>query len=280
MSPGIGIGITPFLRRKRSGGSGPPTSSNATVQAWLNKIATDGYVYPSQAQVNIYTTAFDYADVQSLTSEFDVLALFKVPNQDLCKIPFIHTKGASARFILNGSIDFVANYGAMQEQTQMDGYIDSDYNPVTDAVKISLNNITIGTYNVGFDISNTSQGSSIGCYLAPPYLRITPDDGVSHNFRVGLFNSSSTGFILNTSDGLFVGNRTNSTQIKNYKDGVLVKTTSVNSTSIPNLNVWALSPNNNGSVTEGTYMPTQLVFIASGVIDQAKLNTFVNLLLL
>ena len=36
-----------------------PTSTNATVQVWLDKIAADGYVYPSQAQVDVYTTAWE-----------------------------------------------------------------------------------------------------------------------------------------------------------------------------------------------------------------------------
>ena len=43
-----------------------PTSTNATVQAWLNKIALDGYSYPTQAKVDVYTAAFDYADTHKV----------------------------------------------------------------------------------------------------------------------------------------------------------------------------------------------------------------------
>ena len=153
--PGKGIGISPYITTKKKGGGGVPTSTNATVQAWLNKIGTDGYAYPSQAKVDIYTTAWDYADAQGLTAQFDIVGLTKVGTDaasqaNLLKIPFIHSAGAAARFTIvnQGDLLLRPSLGIANDINTgtLDGYVNLNFTASTQAVKATLNSTSYGAY--------------------------------------------------------------------------------------------------------------------------------------
>lgn len=129
--------------------SGPPTSSNSIVQDWIDKITLEGYDYPTQARVDIYTAAFDYAVAEGLTTELDVLGLTKVENRDLCKIPFIHSAGATARFIISEEMIFTEGKGLKGDA--ISAHLDTGWNPASNAVKYGLNDASVGVYAGGFE---------------------------------------------------------------------------------------------------------------------------------
>ena len=137
-----------FFYSSSFSGGGVPTSSNATVQAWLNKIGVDGYTYPSQSKVDIYTAAWDYADAQGLTNQFDLVWLPKVENLDLVKIPFLHPVANTVFDAYNESdLELDINKGLRNSQSgNLNGYYDLKLIPRNDLIKSSQNNISIGVY--------------------------------------------------------------------------------------------------------------------------------------
>ena len=250
-----------------------PTSSNATVQAWLNKIGVDGYTYPSQSKVDIYTTAWDYADAQNLTSQFDLVGLLKVENQNLCKVPFIHSGGSGKIFDLVDSPIFTANNGLKGSGLQ--GYLDTKYSPTTDGINYTLNSACIGVFvsdNLAIDApvidsGNDNYGSN--SLIFPRTTSNTLDGQINNDDfnRVSQSNLNSIGF--------FSVKRINASSVSVYKNGILQSsgagTTAAD--SMPTYNVTILF--------SGVYTGNvSFLFAGNGAIDQAKLNTFVNLLLL
>ena len=263
-----------------------PTSSNATVQAWLNKIGVDGYTYPSQSKVDIYTTAWDYADAQGLTNQFDLFSLTKVENVDLIKVPFVNA--ANSLFTIENQYDLDFN-SAKGITNKSDGtfncYLNTNYNTNTNKVNVSLNNISMGYY--GYDRGLVGLGNSafvMGAEISGASIRLNLQDSASTTVRLLLNqNTSSTANVGVFTNGFVSGTRINSTQITVYRDGVNPVVQALTSTAIPNFNVYLLGVNRNGSFTANSgfdYSYVACSFIGSGAIDQAKLNTFVNLLLL
>ena len=281
--PAKGIGISPYItRKKKGGGSSIPTSTNATVQAWLNKIGVDGYTYPSQSKVDIYTTAWDYADAQGLTNQFDLVGLPQVPNIDLVKVPFIHRGGASARFTFVNEADLL--FDPLQGITNsdfgsFDGYVETSFNASTQAVAATLDNTSLGAYVKGritLDKGNVNifgaNVSGNACYVGSSSLNIfcrINNSGLNSNFADS------------TTDSLFQSAvRTNATQNNNYINGVLKNTLSANSVSRPNLTMKVLTITASTGQNNCYTSFVSFFYYGSGAIDQAKMNTFVNLLLL
>lgn len=264
-----GIGISPLLKRVVYAA----VSNNATVQTYLNKATLDGYTLPTAPKIAIYNTAWDYADAEGLTTQFDLVGLFKVGNQNLCKIPFIHSGGAAKRIDLVSTPTFTANVGVKGDGAG--GHIDTNYSPSIDGVNYTLNNAGLGVYvvdNIAVDVlaldsGNDDYGTNV--VIFPKTALNTVDSQINNDD----FNRLSVA--VATSVGLTTVYRTGAVNMTSAKNGVAVitvaGTTAVN--SLPTYNVMLLGT---GAYTANL----AFVYAGSGSIDQAKLNTFVNLLLL
>lgn len=267
-----GIGISPLLKR-RSSGSSNPTSSNSTVQAWLNKIGVSGYTYPTQAKVDIYTTAWDYADAQSLTAEFDLLGLLKVENQNLCKIPFIHSGGAARRFDLVNSPIFTANNGLKSDG--FSSYLNTNWTPSVDKIKYTLLSCSFG-----LSTNHTVSGDDLSAMGVlgnnGEWITVWPRNSGGDAFIIT--NSAFLQTSVVTSAG-FISANTISPSASIVKNGVVLFTDNAG-TGLPNIELYVCCENTAGF--GGSFYPgnIQFFFTGSGSMDQTKLNTFVNLLLL
>lgn len=252
-----------------------PTSSNATVQVWINKIGSDGYAYPSQEKVDIYTSAFDYADAQGLTTEIDLLGLLKVENEDLCKVPFIHSAGSSARFNLVSSPTFTANLGL---KSLASGYLDTNWIETTHGIQWASGNASHGVFvepgfsaNSNSNAMGTSNGSDSESIIVPRNNAavITVQD--INNFP---------NVIVETASGFTVGSLLND-EVKLIKNGVTLDT-QPGSLSYPlsSFSTFVLCYNA-GGIPQIRYPGNiQFFYKGSGDINQTNMNTFVNMLLL
>jgi hypothetical protein len=271
----------------------PPTSTNATVQAWLNKIGIDGFAYPSQAKVDVYTTAFDYADAQGLTGQFDVLGLMQCENFNLTKVPLIHVGGAARRFTINNVADilFDPNLGVSNDDQApsgtYNGYYNLNYNPIVDKVNITSSNVCFGYYGKERLYKGSTNGFVMGSQSNIPNTnvsRLTDAAGSPVGFSIAQSVTSSTysGVPSWNNNSLLTAVRNNGTQSKLYVDGIIRSTQTKNVSNFFNGNFYFLTVNvNNTNTLQGFGNAYgSLVLICSGNIDQVNLNTFINLLLL
>lgn len=247
--------------------SGPPTSTNAIVQSWLNKIASDGYAYPSQTKVNIYTTAFDYADTEGLTAEMDLFGLLKVENQDLCKIPFIHSGGSLKRFDFVNTPIFTANKGLKSDST-VGGYLSANWNEVDNGIKYKKDD---GCLFAASDLTTAANGNMMGNAVNTNGFR--PRRTSDNLAVVRMQGLTFTGSGPANASGLMSG-LVNATSRKIFRNGIEIATQGTFTTSITNSNFTV-------GQSSSSYFPGDILYfgVASAAIDQAKLNTFVNLLI-
>ena len=269
------------LNNNRGGGTNsggdviPPTSSNLIVQNWIDKITLDGYEYPSQAKVDIYTTAFDYGDAQGLTTEIDLLGFLKVENQNLCKIPFIHSGGSSVRFLLISSPVFTANKGI---KAGASGYIRTQWTEDTDGVKFVLGNGSQGIYTDSLVNQNAYIYGNVAdnseCGIQPKVL-----SGVAvcstQNGDFSTYPSASVATPLGYTSGSI-----KSGTMKLYKNGVEIDSQVSGSNELSPYEDYALTENAGGGPDFRYSEDLQFFYKGSGDIDQSKMNTFINLLLL
>jgi len=277
--PLIAIGV-PFR-----GGVAPPTSSNSTVQNWIDKITLDGYEYPSQAKVDIYTAAFDYADTEGLTTEIDLLGLLKVENQNLCKIPFIHSGGVAKRFSLVGTVSYTANSGIKATGVSTLGYLNCDWNQFTNGVKWRAGNSSIGVF-INDNLNITA--SVIGCNESAVNFinnEIYPrsSGNLAGALQSDLFSGTGVSFssAIASSIGFSVF-ETKTTSAKSRKNGAVIENqVIIASSTLADTNTFVLTSCTD-NVDNGVYYTGEVSFFyaGSGDIDQTKMNIFVNLLLL
>jgi hypothetical protein len=158
-----------------------PTSSNVTVQNWLNKINVDNSRFPSQAYVDRLTTAFDYADSQGITSELDLFAVFN-GTVDTSLIPIIHSAGNDARFDAPQT-----KHESYKGTSAVEGvgYINTNWIQGVHGIKYSADSASIGLYYN--DYSQTNYG----------YLGLIENDVDFNNITqtyISINQAGTTGF--------------------------------------------------------------------------------------
>ncbi len=263
-----------------------PTSSNATVQAWIDKIELDGYSYPSQSKVNVYTAAFDYADTQGLTSQFQLLCCFNVNDRNVMKIPFIHSGGALKRleevvYQGNGLI-FYANEGFTTSNGTDMGYFRTNWVESVDASTPMLNNTSLGGYvldqsvntsgNIGGTISSDYTNST---QLIPKYSPASTTAVLIQS--LGNILAPTTNFV---GDGHIYSTLYNDT-LTLYIDGVSVGNISSPPDGVSDLQDCIGTIEVDGDVTDtNTEYKLAIYYRTVGNINTTHLNTFINMLML
>jgi hypothetical protein len=142
---------------------------------------------------------------------------------------------AAFRLVFNGGWTHSAN-GALPNGTN--GYADTFLNP---SISLAQNSTHLSYYS-RTNALNTTQ-LEMGVFPIPAGIG-SSCFGISSSFApIGHFrnrvstSTASTGYIPTDTRGLFVSNRTISTQQKVYKNGVLEETANINSNGIANLNI-------------------------------------------
>lgn len=276
--PGVGIGISPFFKRLVVISS-PPSSTNVTVQAWLDKIGADTLTYPNQAKIDVYTNAFDYADSEGLTTQFDCLGLLKLPTADIIKVPFIHTAGSSARFDYEGVGEpvFTPNVGVKGTGFV---YINTNWNPSIHGVNYVAGNSSFGAGKTGILPDPSGYITGIGDNFQDS-VAFGQDTGTPPILSGGTVQDNTASYQIayedEASEGLMsISLKANLLSL--YKNGILLDSIAQTEYAITNDVLIVLSAGNGaGFFTENN---ATFFYAGSGNIDQSKLNIFFNMLLL
>jgi hypothetical protein len=276
----------PYLSITNFGVAPPaaPTSTNATVQAWLDKITLDGYTYPSQAQVDIYTAAFDYGDANSVTSKIDLLGVLN-KNNNLRKIPFIHSAGAAARFIDDGTVLFDSALGVKSDGVS---FIKSNWIPSVNGVNYTALSGCMGAKpGTSSEVEESASGSiSIDFTVFSAIMPFAQSGAPVPRIWGYLNDATGGGNELGKNAALstdFVTFKLHSEVLKIFRGGVELHSIAqlAAASGISDAEVYFLGFNlgETGATFFMSNNYLSLVVYASGDINQANLNTFVGMLL-
>jgi hypothetical protein len=251
----LGIGISPMLRRYRASVYGAYTT------AWYTQVlANGGTATPTElSALTVFETALG-----SDLAEFDRLGIMGLQNSIAARTSFVNP--TSTMLTLVNSPTFTAGLGYNGNGTT--SYLNTNYNPNTQGVKYTLNSSSIFIY------SRTNLNSTvldIGCSVAGNQSILDIRDGGS--FFSGINQVGNISSANSDSSGLFVGRRTASNAVAQFKNGVQTQTGAGVSTLVPNLNFYVGCLNNSGAAA--LFSPRQLSAYGcgSGVINQSTFYT-------
>jgi len=138
---------------------------------------------------------------------------------------------------------------------------------------LNLNSTSLHFYSRTAGFSTTI----MGCDNGGQATILTPKFSSGANFDYSAINSN-TGGIQNTAasstQGLLTVNRTSSNSYKGYRNGISYYTTSVNSLSKPNFNIFIGARNSSGSASQYTNLQGALSAIADGLTDTEASNFY------
>jgi hypothetical protein len=172
-----------------------------------------------------------------------------------------------------GTLTWGVNTGYLGDGVK--SYIDTSFNPKTTGVNYTLNNASLGVYSHTNTYNATTPYYDFGSYDNTNASAInTSVNGITSN---GYCNDTIASTVLPTTSDSFALNsivRTSSTSLSYWKRGSSLATSSVTSTAIPNLNLWALGLNNNGSILFPSVRVMSMVYIGSGNLSQSNFYTY------
>ena len=137
-------------------------------------------------------------------------------------------------------------------------YIDSNYNPSTDATNYTLNDASVGLYS-RTDVDELSYD----CGARVSWLLYCSSSTDQIRYRLNCNTNSDSTADYGDSRGLYIVNRTNSSTQSVYRNGTLVKEDASKSTAdVPTNDIWVMTYNNNGS--PGTFSSKQFSMLFAG----------------
>ncbi len=243
---------------------------NAIVQAVIDRLAILGLTPLSQPFIIKLSNAWDYADANSLTPEYDVFGFMCYEELAQCVVPMIHSGGRD--FELNGTLAFDPALGVKSDGSS---YVNAKWTPGIDGVKFTLNSAGMGAYSAEDKIGNMV---IMGCQMAGQVCYLYPRFG-DGRFYQALNSAGDAGTLVPDTIGLFVAQRNSNLQLEFIKDGVSLDTVVNASTALNNQELYFLCFNN--SIVPATFWNGygSIFFMRSKNVDPAKENTFINMLL-
>lgn len=160
----------------------------------------------------------------------------------------------------------------------VNSYIDSNFNPGTFSGAFTQDSCFISSYDV--DDLNGSR-VSIGSYAPGPdtFLQIRPRQSGDSLIYMSTGGGSAQGAVA-SSVGLTMGYRSNNSENKLYKSGVLINTGFNGSLALKNLNLFILARNSNGTADNFCSNKIALTCCGGSPVNpstlDAALTTFIN----
>lgn len=144
------------------------------------------------------------------------------------------------------------------------GYINTNYNPNTDKVSVSANNMSIGAYSQDNLVSTRF---SFGTYDGTSYIISNPVQ-LSVMQLSSYFGSGTERRWANfVADGFHILSQNGSTSYKAYIDGESLGEALVGGSNLPNRSIYLFTYNNNGSPTTVRTGELSFYFVANGLSD-------------
>jgi lysophospholipase L1-like esterase len=226
----IGIGIN--IRRSKYIGGG--VSFDADYQAILDYATTQGYTLPSIGQQALQNQMLIDLKLAGVWSKLDTFAKFDTDGNS--SFALIDWKRLTQYTAVNNPT-FTPNQGFTGNGTS--NYIDTNYNPFSQAVNFGLNNATVGTYIRTAPIVPNAvkavfgNGDEGGVNFVPQF---------SNQTSIRLNATSAVGFANTTQVGTWVIVRPSNSNTTTYKNGAITSSPRL-STSIANSNIFLLRRN-------------------------------------
>jgi hypothetical protein len=231
-------------------------------QAILNYATSQGYTLPSASQQLLQNRLIGDLKSAGVWSKLDTFAMFATNGNS--SFALIDWKRLSQYTAVN-SPTFTTNQGF--NGNALSSYINTNYNAVTNATNYTLNSASVGAYL--FE-NATGDFAYIGALVLPnAFSALVPN----RNSNLTRLNDSGSAFPSTniTETGLICANRTNSTTVNIYKNGILHDSKSESTTALPNTNFYALAWSLGGSPGQLTNKKVSCVF-TGGDLTSTQVN--------
>lgn len=257
---GIGIGINKY---KYFGGG---VSFDADYQAILDYATTQGYTLPSIGQQALQNQMLIDLKLAGVWSKLDTFAKFDTDGNS--SFALIDWKRLTQYTAVNNPT-FTPNQGFTGNGTS--NYIDTNYNPFSQAVNFGLNNATVGTY------IRTAPASPVGTksvYGTSDTGGISLLPQFSTNCSLRLNATSGSGFASADQVGSWIITRPSSSNTTAYRNGTLISMSRL-STSISNAKIFLLRRND----ATPMYWDGQITcFFAGASLSEIEAKTLTGIL--
>lgn len=240
---------------------------SASATAYFNQVTTNGgsLTNDEKTYINTFITALgsDFA-------EFDRLWIHGLSNSVAARTSLANPTSTIITAV--NSPTFTASQGYTGNGST--SYLNTNYNPTTNGVKYTLNSASLYVYSrtnlnsfkIDIGHANTTSNSELDIRDSGSFYR-------SIN-QLGLVS----GVAVVNSLGLFSGVRIGATDVRSYRNGVLLLTNSTASSTLINNNIYVLANNNNGTAATLSTRQLSMSAIGSGVINQSTFYTAVQAL--
>ncbi len=235
---------------------------DSDYQSVLNYATTQGYTLPSAGQQVKQNQLMLDLKTAGVWSKLDTFAVFRTDgNSDFALIDWVRLLDYTAV----NSPTFTTNEGFQGNGTS--SYIDTNFDVLNDSVNFEQNNASMGAYGdfvnaavaglrISFNVSQTQ-------LLANAGIQFNGDRAVIANNALGV--------------KLLQHNRSSSTAVSQYIDGVLTDTATSTSDPLAALNVYIGATNSNGTPTFFNTSKCGLHYMGANLESQAAaLNTAWN----
>jgi hypothetical protein len=245
-------------------------SMQAETIAWFAQVPLPKPSMLYTLKINMLVRNLKQANIWG---QLDRFWIFATEQQTHAKVSLVNPKGLNSAWAPNitevNSPSWTKLVGYTGNGTN--SYLNSNYNPSTDGINMSLNSATIGEYSRKSSNSVGNYTTDIGCY-----------DGTHETLLACKPNAIAIRSIISAADAaddstlnnllsLMSGQRTNSTTVGFYQRGALVQSFTSNSTALTTKPFYLLAQNQNGSPLNYSPRQISMAFIGSGNINQTLL---------
>ena len=250
------------------GGSGAPSSCSQATTFLARTSGLSGTL--STAYTNLICSGVTHGWYTSCPAYY-ILATSTVTTAELNLI------STSFGLTPHGTLTFTANTGWQGDGST--GYADSGYNPSSSGGGPSQSSLMIGYYDLSNRTSTVSFTTDMGADNGSIYIYLqgqNPSGQFSTDLNDGSFSAATNTF--GTAKGLWLSDRTSSTNINLRRNGTPVTSFTATSNPAPNFNIALLGLNNSGTTTQ--FSPDQYsafwICPSLGATNDALLETDTN----
>jgi hypothetical protein len=255
---GVGIGISPYLRRFFSSGA----LYRPDAQAYFDRVATEGgnLTDLEKGYINTYFGAIDI-------TKYDRLWIHGLSNQIAARVSLANPSTADLLTEVN-SPTWTAYLGYTGDGATE--YLDYNFDLLNDGVEFTLNDASMGVY---LNTNSTLEKAIMGVISLPSFERSYLYPQFS---GAPLYSINSTVETLGSAPvnlkGLLMSTRLTSNSIKYFIDGTEEFTDITASVAIPSGNVYGLCRSFLGAANDFNTATLSMTVIGS-TFDQAAFNT-------
>jgi hypothetical protein len=213
--------------------------------------------------INDFVVALkDSLNIDSLTQVFDVMYVFANGTSEAALRNLVERDNDATEV---GDPVFTAFEGYNADTTSTDNYINSNYNPSSEAINLTVNSATIGAYSrtalVGAS-GWTEIGSREGLNVNMFYLRMNAAGNTNWPL---FFNGSLATATPGSTAAFFTITRTASDASAFYWNKTEAATSAAEASAIYDGDIFICSLNNGGSPSNNSSRQLSLVYIAEGL---------------